>query len=188
MCLQCCVRLGLTIDGAGHTDVRKESTLLVVYQNTIPEIRSDLIRATRRALRSGWSRHEEMESREERYRRRLRRGDLENNDYCRPYKWLVDFRKLNWTWIVAPQKFEAGYCAGRCPSDDTDLERVNLTNHAFMRMVHRAWTFNMDGGRLPPPSCVSVRYSQMSILYRTDQNSFELRHLNEMVSTACGCL
>jgi len=159
-------------------------TILVVYQNMIPDVR-----ATRRALRSGRSRYHGAPAKEPRPSdERFRRGVAENDGYCRQYSWLVDFRVLNWTWIVAPQKFEAGYCAGRCPSHGGDLYRVNLTNHAFMRMVHRAWSLNVDGGRLTPPSCVSVQYTPLNILYRTDENTFELRHVNEMVSTACGCL
>jgi len=168
------------------------STILVVYQNMIPNVRSDVVRATRRALRSGWSSQQvappTKQSRDERYRRGVRNNGRENDGYCRLYKWLVDFRALNWTWVVAPHTFEAGYCAGRCPSHNGDLERVNLTNHAFMRMLHRAWTMNIDGGRLPAPSCVSVRYSPLSMLYRTNEDTFELRHVNEMISTACGCL
>lgn len=125
---------------------------------------------------------------DERHRRGLRHTLGDNDGYCRAYRWQVDFRALNWSWIIAPQSFQAGYCAGRCPSHGEDLDRVNLTNHVFMRMVHRAWGLNTDGGRLAPPSCVSVRYLPLSILYRTDANTFELRHVNEMVSTGCGCL
>lgn len=182
--------------GAGIADVENTLTILVVYQNMIPDVR-----ATRRALRSGRAtrhhegrtsdtRHHQGRTSEERFRRGLR-GEQhpdDNDGYCQAYKWLVDFRALNWTWIVAPQQFEAGYCAGRCPSHGGDLDRVNLTNHAFMRMVHRAWAMNVDAGGLAPPSCVSVRYMPLNILYRTDENTFELRLVNEMVSTACGCL
>jgi len=188
LCLTFSSRLELTVHGAGHVDVENMLAILVIYQNMIPDVR-----ATRRALRSGRSRYQGSRAKQphtpdERHRRGVRSKDRENDGYCRPYRWSVDFRVLNWTWIVAPQQFEAGYCAGRCPSHGGDLERVNLTNHAFMRMVHRAWSLNVDGGRLPPPSCVSVQYTPLSILYRTDNNTFELRHVNEMVSTACGCL
>jgi len=177
-----CVRLELRVNGGLGIDVANTSAVLVVYHNMIPDVR-----ATRRALRSGRSKHR-VTTRDKRRRRGLRHMDPEFEGYCRAYQWLVDFRALNWTWIIAPHQFEAGYCAGRCPSHGGDLDRVNLTNHAFMRMVHRARRLNTDGGRLPAPTCVSVRYKPLSILYQTDNNTFQLRHINEMISTACGCL
>ena len=169
-------------------DVESLSAILVVYQYAVPDLR-----ATRRALRSGRreppAAAEKPQPRDQRIRRGATGRDRDGADgYCRLHKWSVDFRALNWTWIVAPHQFEAGYCVGRCPRDGSDLSRVNLTNHAFLRMVHRAWRLNVDGGRLPAPSCVSVRYSPLSILYQTDNNTFKLRHVNEMISTACGCL
>jgi len=159
--------------------------ILVVYQNIIPDVR-----ATRRALRFGRSRPAatKQNSGNERVRRGVGNKFPESAGYCRLYKWHVDFRALNWSWIVAPHSFEAGYCAGNCPSDGRDLELTNLTNHAFLRMVHRLRSLNTDGGRLPAPSCVTVRYSPLSILYRTDENTFELRNVNEIVSNDCGCL
>ena len=183
--LTCYFRLELTVDGEGHSNVENMLTILVVYQNMLPNVR-----AARRALRSGRSRSQGTPSKQPRTPdERSRRGVRSRDDgYCRAHKWLVDFRALNWTWIVAPQQFEAGYCAGRCPSHGGDIDRVNLTNHAFMRMVHRSYALNLDGGHLAPLSCVSVQYNRLSILYRTDENTFELRHVNEMVSTACGCL
>jgi len=182
----CVCRLELRIHRVGYIDVDNSLTILVVYQNMSPGVR-----ATRRALRSGRSRP--VPKNPKRGDERFRRGIGSSlpdaaAGYCRLYKWSVDFRALNWSWIVAPHSFEAGYCAGKCPNDGSDFELANFTNHAFLRMVHRAWSMNTDGGRLPALSCVSVRYSPLSILYRTDENTYELRYVNEMVSNACGCL
>jgi len=181
-----CFRLQFRVYRPGYVDFDNVLTILVVYQNTIPNIR-----ATRRALRSGRSTSAATgrpDSGSERFRRDVGNKSPESATYCRLYKWTVDFRALNWSWIVAPHSFEAGYCAGRCPRDGRDLELANFTNHAFVRMVHRAWSLNTDDGRLPAPSCVGVRYSPLSILYRTDEKTFELRSVNEIVSNECGCL
>jgi len=179
-------RLEVRVYGLGLIDVENTSTVLVVYQNMLPDVR-----AIRRALRSGWSGGEATEkprSKDKRHRRGVRTSAPVSDGYCHLYKWMVDFTALNWTWIIAPQKFEAGYCAGRCPSHFGDLERVNMTNHAFVRMVHRAWRMNVDDGRLPAPACVSIRYSPLRILYRTDENTYKLHTVNEIISNACGCL
>jgi len=177
-------RLELRVYRAGYVDVDNTLTILVVYQNMIPDVR-----ATRRALKRSTPAAKKPKPGDERFRRGVgRRSPEAAAGYCGLYKWLVDFRALNWSWIVAPHSFEAGYCAGRCPSDGRDMERANFTNHAFLRMVHRLWSLNTDGGRLPALSCVTVRYSPLSILYRTDANTFELRNVNEIVSNACGCL
>jgi len=161
-------------------DIANTVTILVVYQNMIPDLR-----ATRRALRSGSTNRRPREGRQ---RRGLERKGPVPAGYCQPYKWMVDFRVLNWTWIRAPDRFEAGYCAGRCPSDGRDLDFVNLTNHAFLRMVHRAWGMDVRGTELPAPQCVSVRYSPLNILFRPDDYSYELRTVSDMISDACGCL
>ena len=170
----------MTVHQQTLLDTDNSLTILVVYHNLIPDVR-----ATRRALRA--RHHVDLTS--GRHRRGVRSRVGEQDDgYCRRHTWLVDFRVLNWTWVVAPHQFEAGYCDGRCPSHRGDLNRVNLTNHAFLRMVHRAWAVNVDNGQLAAPSCVSVQYMPLSMLYKTDENTFELRHISEMISTACGCL
>jgi len=171
------------VHGFSQTDLENVSAVLVVYENTLPDAR-----ATRKALRLGRSRPHGESAASRRHRRGVGNKLHRDNPYCRLYKWSVNFRVLNWTWIVAPHYFEAGYCAGRCPRGKEDLDRANLTNHAFLRLVHRAWGVNAADRFLPEPSCVSVRFSPMHMLYRTDESTFELRTINEMVSTACGCL
>lgn len=158
-------------------------TLLVVYQNLYVDLR-----ATRRALRAlthgSWN--SDRESSEERQRREIVSTD--QNTYCSLHSWNVNFSDLGWSWIVAPRYFVAGLCIGMCPSGHNDLERANLTNHAFLRMVHRALLHNGVDKEVPAPSCVPVRYSTLSILYRTDSDTYELRNVNEMVALSCGCL
>lgn len=181
----CSMELRLHNPEQNNSSVSRQigDALLVVYHNFVVEMR-----ATRRALRAvQHGPFNDAQQSDEDHQSRERRS-VNERSFCALQSWKVDFADLGWSWIVAPRYFNAGMCSGMCPSGRNDLDHANMTNHAFLRMVHHALASDRVDEVLPAPSCVPARYNTLSILYRTDNDTYELRNVNEMIAVSCGCL
>lgn len=154
--------------------------LLIIYQNMDPD------RKLNRTTPGGQA----VKQREVRRRRGVT-PRANTSATCQLYEWRLDFHLLGWDWIVVPSEFRADFCDGSCPTSLHDLDKVNLTNHAFLRTVHRATpgTSQRESGRpVPAPTCVPIRYSPINILYRASNDTYIVRSVNDMTATSCGCL
>lgn len=180
------------------TDVNKNDLLLIIYQNMTPDIKwSRKILRGRGTLSTAQHQVDDHHptlapgvavNRSTRFRRDIRR---DSSAFCQLREWNIDFRSLGWNWIIVPSVFGANFCDGSCPTFPHDLEQVNLTNHAFLRTVHRAIlgpSFGKDGISVPASKCVPIRYRPLSILYKANNETFILRTIVDMIATSCGCL
>lgn len=106
----------------------------------------------------------------------------ENHRSCQIQTMYVSFKELKWQdWIVAPDGYNAFYCAGEC---NFPLNaHMNATNHAIVQtLVHL-----MNPGRVPKPSCAPTRLSAISVLYYLDDSNVNLKKYKNMVVKSCGC-
>lgn len=94
----------------------------------------------------------------------------------------VDFESVGWRdWIVAPQGYEAYFCAGEC--NYPFAEHMNTTNHAIVQALINS----ADPKRnVPKPCCVPTQLSAISMLYVEDNKAI-LKNYNEMAVVGCGC-
>ena len=101
---------------------------------------------------------------------------------CQRHRLYVDFRDVGWNdWIVAPDGYEAFFCAGICPSPLS--HHYNVTNHAIVQtMIHE-----MDRRLAGPACCVPTDLSPMSMLYVDENKKVVLKSYQEMVVNGCGC-
>ncbi|CAD5224644.1 unnamed protein product [Bursaphelenchus okinawaensis] len=101
---------------------------------------------------------------------------------CRRTNLYVDFAELNWgDWIIAPAGYDAYQCQGRCSHPMPS--HLNTTNHAIIQsLIH-----SVDPSAVPPPSCVPVETSAISILYRDVNNTVVVKTYAGMKVEACGC-
>ncbi|CAD5231825.1 unnamed protein product [Bursaphelenchus xylophilus] len=101
---------------------------------------------------------------------------------CRRSKLYVDFGELNWDdWIMAPAGYDAYQCQGKCTHPMPS--QLNTTNHAIIQsLIH-----SIDPSAVPPPSCVPVETSPISILYRDVNNTVVVKTYADMKVEACGC-
>lgn len=101
---------------------------------------------------------------------------------CQRHRLYVDFRDVGWNdWIVAPDGYEAFFCAGVCPSPLS--HHYNVTNHAIVQtMIH-----DMDRRLAGPACCVPTDLSPMSMLYVDENKKVVLKSYQEMVVNGCGC-
>ncbi|KAG9466909.1 hypothetical protein GDO78_015902 [Eleutherodactylus coqui] len=100
---------------------------------------------------------------------------------CRRVDMIVDFVEIGWgSWIVHPQKYNAYRCEGTCPIPLN--ETFKPTNHAYMKSVVKLY----HPEKVECPSCVPIRMSPLSMLYK-EGNNLVVKHHEEMIVEECGC-
>ncbi|NP_001171727.1 transforming growth factor beta-2 precursor [Saccoglossus kowalevskii] len=90
----------------------------------------------------------------------------------------IDFKKdLGWTWIHAPQGYNANYCGGACPY----LWSQN-TQHTTILSLYQS--LNPDASAVP--CCVPKTLESLTILYYESRKP-KITQLTNMVLTSCKC-
>ncbi|XP_055312602.1 uncharacterized protein LOC129574537 [Sitodiplosis mosellana] len=96
----------------------------------------------------------------------------ERQSRCCRYPLRVDFRKFGWDWIIAPDIYEAYYCAGECPIGF-------LPKHPHTYIYSLSSSFS---------SCCSPRrLSPLSLLYFDDNKNVIHSIIPNMAVEKCGC-
>ncbi|GLH05775.1 Protein decapentaplegic, partial [Gryllus bimaculatus] len=100
---------------------------------------------------------------------------------CQRKMLQVDFSAIGWEkFIVAPQSFEAHYCAGDCPFPIA--EELRPTNHATLQSLVRQL-----GEPVPAPCCVPDHLSSLSLLYLDSSGDVVLKNYPNMAVESCAC-
>lgn len=93
----------------------------------------------------------------------------------------ISFDDVGWSnWIIAPAAYFANYCAGDCSFPVNSQQ--NSTNHAIIQSI-----FHSVGRVVPRSCCAPTKLGQMAILYQLD-GSVQMKHYDDMIVEACGCL
>lgn len=112
--------------------------------------------------------------RKHRTKRHLAKDCRENErqSRCCRYPLRVDFRKFGWDWIIAPDIYEAYYCAGECPIGF-------LPKHPHTYIYSLSSSFS---------TCCSPRkLSPLSLLYFDDNKNVIHSIIPNMAVEKCGC-
>jgi hypothetical protein len=100
------------------------------------------------------------------------------NKLCSRRKSLyINFGNLGMANIIAPEGYEAYYCAGICPVFSGE------SVYSFLRNRQRL----VGGKKIPAACCVPTKLESLNILYLADAKSVEFKRFEGMVVSSCGC-
>lgn len=100
---------------------------------------------------------------------------------CGKRSMTINFEEVGWSnWIIAPNAFQANYCAGDCSWPLSDIQ--NATNHAIIQAIYHS-----VGRAVPRSCCAPVKLGRIAILYQLD-GIVQMRQYDDMIVEACGCL
>lgn len=112
--------------------------------------------------------------RKHRTKRHTARDCRENEKHsrCCRYPLRVDFREFGWDWIIAPDIYEAYFCAGECP-----IGFLPKHPHTYIYSLSSSYA-----------TCCSPRkLSPISLLYFDDNKSIIHSTIPNMAVEKCGC-
>ncbi|XP_019635153.1 PREDICTED: growth/differentiation factor 8-like [Branchiostoma belcheri] len=98
-----------------------------------------------------------------------------NEERCCRYPLQVDFREFGWDWIIAPNTYQAYYCAGDCPP-------IFLQKYPHTHLVQQVNKAGSVG-----PCCTPTKMSNISMLYFDDDGNIIYAKLPDMKVDRCGC-
>ncbi|XP_073414872.1 bone morphogenetic protein 15 [Dendrobates tinctorius] len=105
---------------------------------------------------------------------------LKNHCSLRPF-W-VSFHQLGWDhWIIAPHRYNPGYCKGDCPR--LLHSGYNSPNHAIIQNFIN----QMVDGNVPRPSCVPYSYGPISVLMIEPGGNILYKEYENMIAESCTC-
>ncbi|KAM4019778.1 bone morphogenetic protein 15 [Anomaloglossus baeobatrachus] len=105
---------------------------------------------------------------------------LKNHCSLRPF-W-VSFHQLGWDhWIIAPHRYNPGYCKGDCPR--LLHSGYNAPNHAIIQNFIN----QMVDGNVPRPSCVPYSYGPISVLMIEPGGNILYKEYENMIAQSCTC-
>lgn len=101
---------------------------------------------------------------------------------CKRFPLRVEFAEVGWKdWIVAPDGYDAYYCAGECSG--TFPDNSNVSNHAIVQSLMHSIHPNV----IPMPCCVPTTMNPISMLYLDDNSKAVMKTYHDMVVVGCGC-
>jgi hypothetical protein len=120
----------------------------------------------------------EVHTKNKKKRRHKRQGESEcgfgamERSCCR-VPLVVDFQKLGWDWVIAPQRFNAHYCTGECEA----VLPLFPHTHLVTKVKENASVI----------CCTPSQMSSISMLYFDMDNNIMLEKVPAMVAETCGC-
>ena len=91
---------------------------------------------------------------------------------CCLYNLTVDFKSINWNWIIAPQRFDANFCAGDCPAFYKHGRHIPL-----IQRIQRDYK----------PCCSPSKMSSITVLYFDDKSNLLVGEIPGIVTNSCSC-
>ncbi|XP_061194053.1 growth/differentiation factor 8-like [Saccostrea echinata] len=100
-------------------------------------------------------------------------------DTCCRYPLTVDFVEFGWDFVIAPQRYDAYYCAGECRD-----EGLSESGHsAVVQQIPESRLLSTN----PGPCCSPARMANLKMLYFDHQSRVQLTTLPRMKVVRCGC-
>ena len=106
---------------------------------------------------------------------------FQRRTFCSMKKLTINFQALNWSFIIAPDRFEANWCSGECPRTLTN--GFNPTIHAILQSLFH-WHVDKD---VAQPCCVPDKLSTVNVLYYDQSDVITYKSYHGMRATSCGC-
>ncbi|XP_062513676.1 bone morphogenetic protein 4-like [Corticium candelabrum] len=126
----------------------------------------------------------EQETSRTRERRGYPRGShfsRKSGPYCGLNELNIKFRDVDWTFVIAPDYYQANWCAGECPRSLTD--NFNPTVHAILQSLFH-WLVN---GEVSKPCCVPDELESLNMLFYDHSDVILYKKYHGMRATKCGC-
>ncbi|XP_054886251.1 growth/differentiation factor 10 isoform X1 [Poeciliopsis prolifica] len=115
--------------------------------------------------------------------RKARRRQWGHNRRCSRRNLRVDFADIGWNeWVIAPESFDAYYCAGACGFPMPQAARPS--NHATIQSIVRA--VGIIPG-IPEPCCVPENMSPLAVLFQEESRNLVLKVYPNMSVQSCSC-
>uniref|UniRef100_A0A087XE54 Growth/differentiation factor 10 n=1 Tax=Poecilia formosa TaxID=48698 RepID=A0A087XE54_POEFO len=115
--------------------------------------------------------------------RKARRRQWGQNRRCSRRNLRVDFADIGWNeWVIAPESFDAYYCAGACGFPMPQAARPS--NHATIQSIVRA--VGIISG-IPEPCCVPENMSPLAVLFQEESRNLVLKVYPNMSVQSCSC-
>ncbi|XP_073493839.1 bone morphogenetic protein 15 [Phyllobates terribilis] len=103
-------------------------------------------------------------------------------NHCSLHPFWVSFHQLGWDhWIIAPHRYNPGYCKGDCPR--LLHSGYNAPNHAIIQNFIN----QMVDGNVPRPSCVPYSYGPISVLMIEPGGNILYKEYENMIAESCTC-
>ncbi|XP_075429727.1 bone morphogenetic protein 15 [Ascaphus truei] len=94
----------------------------------------------------------------------------------------ISFHQLGWDhWIIAPHRYNPGYCKGDCPR--LLHSGYNSPNHAIIQNFIN----QLVDGNVPRPSCVPYAYGPISVLMIEPGGNILYKEYENMMAESCTC-
>ncbi|OCT65690.1 hypothetical protein XELAEV_18041929mg [Xenopus laevis] len=107
-------------------------------------------------------------------------GQFKNQ--CSLHPFWVSFHQLGWDhWIIAPHRYNPGYCKGDCPR--LLLSGYNSPNHAIIQNFIN----QVVNGSVPRPSCVPYSNGPISVLMIEPGGNILYKEYENMMAESCTC-
>ncbi|XP_040260936.1 bone morphogenetic protein 15 [Bufo bufo] len=102
--------------------------------------------------------------------------------HCSLHPFWVSFHQLGWDhWIIAPHRYNPGYCKGDCPR--LLHSGYNSPNHAIIQnFINQVVDANV-----PRPSCVPYSYGPISVLMIEPGGNILYKEYENMIAESCTC-
>lgn len=103
-------------------------------------------------------------------------------NHCSLHPFWVSFHQLGWDhWIIAPHRYNPGYCKGDCPR--LLHSGYNSPNHAIIQnFINQVVDENV-----PRPSCVPYSYGPISVLMIEPGGNILYKEYENMIAGSCTC-
>ena len=103
---------------------------------------------------------------------------------CGIHTWYVDFRALQWYWILYPSGYYANSCRGRCTVPKTG---DGSSNYAVLKSLYHTQTGAQQNDSLPVTSCTPTQMTSITLIYCNVNTDMIAIRLPQMVIRHCGC-
>ncbi|CAH2315713.1 bone morphogenetic 15 [Pelobates cultripes] len=108
--------------------------------------------------------------------------NLVSKSRCVLRPFWVSFHQLGWDhWIIAPHRYNPGYCKGDCPR--ILHSGYNSPNHAIIQNFIN----QVVDGSVPRPSCVPYSYGPISVLMIEPEGKILYKEYENMMAESCTC-
>ncbi|XP_055388166.1 uncharacterized protein LOC129616535 [Condylostylus longicornis] len=114
-------------------------------------------------------------------RRKRKTECYEGNTRCCRHSMEVVFKEIkDFSFIIQPKIFDAGYCRGRCPP------RYNPAHH---HAVLQSLIWKKDRSKAPRPCCAPSKLVELEVLHIDENDSTKLKvsRWNDMKVIECAC-
>uniref|UniRef100_A0A8R1IQ16 TGF_BETA_2 domain-containing protein n=1 Tax=Caenorhabditis japonica TaxID=281687 RepID=A0A8R1IQ16_CAEJA len=100
---------------------------------------------------------------------------------------LVDFEKIEWSWIISPKRFNAYLCRGQCSTNAHHPVLTDTGHTKILKVSHRMGSENKHYFENVGTCCHPIHYDYVQLIYINREGSVAVAKVNGMMATRCGC-